>query len=501
MSINFKNIPSGGQVRTPLFYAELDNSQANTSSQQQRALVIGQMLASSTETPNVQSISAGPSDASARYGAGSMLAGMVAAYTLNDSFGELWCLPLADVASGSGGVAATGSVAFTGTATATGVLSLYVAGIKIATAVTSGTTAAQLATAVVAAAALIPNLPATLSVDGTTPSKVDITANHAGEAGNDIDIQLNYLGARGGEATPAGITPTITAMADGATNPTLTTALANLGDELFDFIVGPYTDEASIAALTSLLNDVSGRWSWEVQVFGGVFMAYRGTYGSQTTFGTGLNDQHSSCMGFPDSPTPVWIWAAATAGAAAVSLRADPGLPLQTLQIQGVLAPPQPSRFTLKQRNSLLFDGISTFTADDANNVYIENLITTYQKNAQGQPDDSYLQVETMYQLMFLIRDMKTLVTSKYGRIKLAPDGTRFGPGANVVTPSTVKADIIALYQQRESEGYVQNSAAFAAGLVVQINPQNAKRLDVLWDGDLIQGLRQFAMLGQFRNG
>jgi phage tail sheath gpL-like len=498
MSINFKNIPAGGQLRVPLFYAEVDASQANSASQLQRTLIIGQMLTASTETPNVPSISAGAADAQSRYGNGSMLAQMVWAYQQNDSFGEVWCLPLNDATTG--GVAATGSIAFAGTATEAGVLSLYVAGRLISTTVTSGMTAAQLATAVVAAAAQVPNLPVSCTVDGTTPSKVDFTALNAGLAGNDIDIRLNYLGSRGGQATPAGITPTITAMSGGATNPSLTAALANLGDEPFDFVVSPYTDATSIAALTALLNDVSGRWSWEIQVFGHVFCAYRGTYGALTTFGTGLNDQHTSCIGFYDSPSPVWAWAAATAGAAAVSLRADPGLPLQTLQIQGVLAPPLQSRFTLSQRNTLLFDGISTFKVDDAGAVSIENLITTYQKNAFGQADNSYLQVETMFLLMFLLRDMASLVTTKYGRVKLAQDGTRFGPGANVVTPSTVAADIIALYQQREYEGYVQNSAAFAAGLVVQINSSNPNRLDVLWDGILIDGLRQFALLAQFRN-
>ena len=67
-------------------------------------------------------------------------------------------------------------------------------------------------------------------------------------------------------------------------------------------------------------------------------------------------------MGFNDSPSPSYIWAADLAGTAAVSLRADPARPLQTLALSTVLAPPLHSRFDLSDRNTLLWDGVSTFT-------------------------------------------------------------------------------------------------------------------------------------------
>ena len=150
-------------------------------------------------------------------------------------------------------------------------------------------------------------------------------------------------------------------------------------------------------------------------------------------------------------------------------------------------------------RNTLLYDGISTFTVN-AGVVAIENLITTYQLNAQGLPDNSYLEVETMFLLMFVLRDLAVFVASSYARIKLAADGTRFAPGSNITTPSIIRADIIGRYKQLEFQGYVQQSAAFAAGLIVQQNPSNPSRVDVLYDPVLIQQLRIFAVLVQFRN-
>ncbi|WNC90957.1 phage tail sheath subtilisin-like domain-containing protein [Paraburkholderia sp. FT54] len=491
MTIPFKQIPQN--IRVPLFYAELDSSHANTAQANQRALIIGQITASGTATPNIPVISSGASDAAVQGGASSMLALMTAAYKANDTFGEVWYLPLSDAA---GAVAATGSIAFTAAPTANGTISLYIAGQLVTVPVTPAMTTAQIATAVAAAINLIAAMPVTATAATST---VTLTADNKGLAGNDIDIRFNYQGTAGGEFTPTGLTYTITAMASGATNPTLTTALGNLLDMPFDFIVCPYTDTTSLDALKAFLNDTTGRWSWQQQVYGHVFSANRGTFASQTTLGLTRNNQHETIMGFNDSPTPNWQWAAGLAGAAAVSLRADPATPLQTVVIQGVLAPPLQSRFNLSQRNTLLYDGISTFTVAQDGTVAIENLITTYQTNSFGQPDNSYLEVETLFTLAFLLRDYASMVTTKYARVKLAADGTRFAPGSNIVTPSIIKADIIAKFQEQEFNGYVQNSAAFAQALIVQQNASNPNRIDVLWPGTLIDQLRIFALLAQFR--
>jgi phage tail sheath gpL-like len=494
MSIPFANIPSN--LRVPLFYAEVDNSQANSGQQTQRALIIGQITPQGSATPGVPVISQGVSDAIAQGGQGSMLALMTAAYIAADDFGEVWYLPLADA---SGAVAANGSITVASAPTANGTLALYIAGQLVSVPVAVSDTVADVASSIAAAAAGVPSLPVSVVVDGTTSAKVNLTALNKGLAGNDIDIRTNYRGAAAGEATPAGLTLTIVAMTGGTTNPTLPVALANLGDKAFDFIICPYNDTASLDALKAFLNDQTGRWSWSNQVYGHVFAALRGTLASATTFLTARNNQHESIMPFNDSPTPNWLLAADLAGTAAVALRADPGRPLQTLALSTFQAPPQASRFDLSERNTLLFDGGSTFTVADDGTVQLEKVITTYQQNAFGAPDDSYLAIETMFLLMFVLRDLRSVVTSKYARVKLAADGTRFAPGSGIVTPSTIRADIIAEYQTLEFNGFVQDSAGFAQALVVQQNATNPNRVDVLWPGTLINQLNIFALLAQFR--
>jgi len=494
VTVPFKNIPSN--LRVPLFYAEVDNSQANSGAETQRTLIVGQVTAQGTAVVNVPVMGLGVADAKAKGGPGSMLALMAAAYLAADSFGEVWFLPLADA---NGAVAASGQVAFAGAPTATGVVSLYIAGQLVSLTVTSAQTPALIATALVAQINATLDLPVTAAVSGSASGTVVLTAKNAGTGGNEVDLRLNYRGSAGGESTPAGLSVTVTAMTGGATNPVLTTALAALGDQTFDFIVSPYTDTASLDALKALLNDQAGRWSYAKQLYGHVFAAQRGTVSTLATAGNARNNQHESILGFNDSPSPAWVWAADVAGTAAVSLRVDPGRPLQTLALSTVLAPPLASRFQLSERNTLLWDGISTFTVASDGTVAIENLITTYQKNAFGSADDSYLEVETLFLLMYVLRQQRSLVTSKYARVKLAADGTRFAPGSAIVTPKIIKADLIAQYQQLEYNGYVQDSDTFAQALIVERNTTSPNRVDVLWPGELINQLRVFALLAQFR--
>ncbi len=490
MSVSFSQIPAN--LRLPLFHAEVDASQASYFVQDQRALLIGQRLSTGTAVADVPVLVSSTDQAVTLFGAGSVLARMVAAYRRNDDFGGIWCLPLADAVAA---VAATGTVTLTGTTTAAGALSLYIAGQRVQVAVASGA-AATVATALAAAITAASDLPVTAAASTGT---VTLTAKNKGPLGNDIDVRLNFLGALGGEATPAGLTAAIVAMANGATAPSLAAGLAALGDEPFDFIASPYTDTTSLDAIKTLMDDQTGRWAWSRQLYGHVFAARRGTVSDLSTFGNARNDPHVTVLGYAASPTPPWEWAAALTGQAAKSLRIDPARPLQTLPLVGVLAPAVSARFTMSERQILLFDGVATFTTGTDGTVRIERAITTYQVNAYGQPDPSYLDVETLFTLTTVLRRLRSVITTKYARHKLANDGTTFGAGQAIVTPKIIKAELIAQYSEMETLGLVENMAAFKANLIVERDPTDPNRLNVLYPPDLVNQLRVFAVLAQFR--
>ena len=108
--------------------AEFDPSQANTATQNARALLIGQITSSGTATPNIAVQAYSQTQVNGLCGLNSMLALKYAAYRLMDPFGEVWLGPLTDA---SGGTAATGNISFTGPATAAGTLPLYLMGVSI----------------------------------------------------------------------------------------------------------------------------------------------------------------------------------------------------------------------------------------------------------------------------------------------------------------------------------------------------------------------------------
>lgn len=488
MTVPFATIPQN--LRTPLFFVEFDNSMANTATATQRTLLIGQMLDGAAGKDSIPERITSGTQAAERFGRGSMLHTEAEAYFRNDTAGEVWVLPLADTESQT---AAAGKLKITSAANDTGVISLYIAGIRVQMAVVATDTAEAIATGLATVINRNENLPVTAAAETDT---VTLTAKNKGAHGNGIDIRLNYLGLTGGESTPSGFEMTVTAMTGGNGSPDLLNGLANLKDRSFDFIVNPYTDTASLDVVKTFLAD---RWAWDKQLYGHSYGVITGTYGQLADLGEKRNDQHASLLGVNGSPSPDYQWSAAYTGAITQSLRNDPGRPLQTLVISGVLPPDDTKILELTERNNLLHSGISTFTVDDDGTVRVENIITTYQKNAYGDNDDSYLQVETLYLLMFVSRYLRTQVTSKFGRMKLAEDGTRFAPGAAIVTPNVIKAELIAQYGFLEFNGHVQDAKGFAKGLKVERNSQNPNRVDVLWTGTLINQLRVFALLNQFR--
>lgn len=502
MTVPFNTTPSN--LRVPLFYAELDPSRANTTQQPQRTLLIGQVTYDHTWPVNVPVRIPSSSSATTGGGFGSILATMAAMYLLNDPAGEVHALPIADA---GGATAATGTITITGPATASGTLALYVAGVYVPVAITSGDTATTIAINIAAAIngstgqAVTTMAACGLPVTATSAAGVvTLTARNAGLCGNDIDVRVNYRGSASGESTPAGVVVAIAAMSGGATNPTITTALAALADRPFDVIVLAANDTATLNALQSFLSDTAGRWSPLQQIYGHAIAALRGTAGTLATAGLARNDQHLQIVGFYDSPSPNWWWAAYFAAIEAASLRNDPAQPLQYLTGQGLLAPKSESRFPLTVRNStLLYSGITTWTVDATGAVVIENAITTYVTNAQGSADNSYLELETLFTLVYVIRALKSVVQSKYGRVKLAADGTRLAPNSNVVTPTIIKADVIAAYRALELAGFVQQSDAFAKALIVEKDATNPNRVNVLYPATLINQLRIFAALIQFR--
>lgn len=494
-AVSFNYIPTN--VRVPLFYAELDNSQAGYFSQNKRALLIGQKLAAGTQAVNTAVLVSTTGQAITLFGQGSMLARMHAAYRAQDPFGEVWCIAVADAGAG---VQATGTITVTGPATAAGTISLYIGGqlvsVAVANADTANTIAASINTAINAAA----DLPVTSTV---ATNVVTLTCKWKGPTGNDITVLDSFRGFSGGQALPAGVALAYTGsglLTGGTTNPTLPgNAITAMGDDEYDYVIHPYNDSASLDAFLAEYGDTAGRWSWSRQVYGHVYTALRGGLAALTTAGGLRNDPHHTIAGIDvDCPTPNWEYAAAYGAANAVCLNSDVARPTQTTPLNGVLVPRAGKRFLLTERQSLLNYGIATSNVSGGI-LRVERAITTYQKNASSQADPSYLDSETLHQLTEITRRLRSRITNKYPRHKLANDGTRFGAGQAIVTPSVIRGEIISEYAAMELDGLVENADLFKKYLIVERDSVNPNRLNVLLPPDLVNQLRIFAVLNQFR--
>lgn len=486
MPISFNQIPSN--IRVPLVYIEFDNSRAIAGTPQisHKILVLGQRLAAGSVAAAIPARITNDAQPEDYFGRGSMLAEMLKALRLANPYTETWAIALDDNGAGA---EAEGTYTFTGPATESGTLNLMIAGQRVQVAVASGDAQNAIAAAVNAAVNALTSLPVT---SGVAANVVTLTARHKGEAGNALDLRLNYYL---GEKTPKGVTVAIVAMAGGTTNPVVSAAIAAFGAEWWNSIVMPWTDAAN---LTLLETEMASRWGPLRMIDGQVYSAFRGTHGATDAFGAGRNSAFISCIGTNLAPQPPYVWAAAYGAVAAFNLAIDPARPLQTLALPGILPPALGARWTLPENNILLFDGIATATVDAGGQVLIQREVTMYQLNTFGLEDPSYLDVTSPATLSYIRYATRARVTQKFPRHKLADDGTRFGPGQAIVTPKVIKAELVALMRELEFAGLVENVDKFKEDLIVERNVNDRNRVDVMMPPDLVNQFRVFAAQIQF---
>ncbi len=496
----FSQIPSSNRV--PGVWTEVNNSAANSAVQNLRTLAVGQKFSGGTAAANVAVRVTSSGNANALFGRGSMLARMCMLALANDPNGELWACPLADDGAA---VAATWTMTMVGTTTAAGVFSLYIGGQLVLIPIDVTKTATQQATAIAAAVNAVLDLPVTATASAGV---VTFTARNLGYVYNILDFRMNYAGAAGGEALPAGTAVTFANLATGATDPSTATAITNLGDALFDFIALPYADSSATTILGAFQTELAGRWNAMRGVYGHVY-SVKSAYGAAgvvatasnlLTYGVTRNDPHASIMGLAKSPTPSWEVTGAFTAAAAQSIKTHPAMPTQTLVLVGVLAPATADQFLQSERASMLQDGIATCKVVNGA-VQIERDITTYQLDSNGAPDNSYLDSNTPHQLAYGIRYRKARLQAKYGRAILVASTRGVDPNVNavVVSPLTLQQEEFAIYDDLCVQAVYQNPAGFRDKFTIAINGTDPTRIDETNPPYLANQLRQIAAEYLFR--
>lgn len=426
------------------------------------------------------------------------------------------------------GVKASGTATISGTASAGGYASVTIDGTTFSAEVTSGQAATAVATNLAAAinaaggnvtasvnsavvtytwvsTGLAPNNYTTsgastatgitvtaTALSGGTNTVIRLNANNAGTLGNGIGVYTR-LNSDDGAFTDHLLSGVNTSMSGGAGDPSITTAITNLGEDLWDFITMPYAQSAYCNALDAWL---TARWGPMSQTYGTYYTAKVGaTAGEVMAFSATRNGQYGSMMPMHNSPQAAYRIAAVYGALAAAHLQDAPELsrPLQTLVMTGILPPKLVGdRWSTVERQSFYYAGASAFIVDHGGNVMIDRAVTFYQQDAWGNPDQSWLDVNTLAQLMYGLRYIKQYISETYPRCALVnenPAGLQ-----NFVTPRDIFTAMVHAYTGLVDLGVFQDVDRFQSMLIVEKNSQDPNRVDTYLPVEAVNQLRVLAI-------
>jgi len=477
MAVSFNAIP--GNLRVPLFYAEVNAGYVPTVSPS-RLLLIGGMQAVGTATPNQPVLVNGRQEG--LFGINSMLATMVIRASIAAPFQEIWALPLL-----AGGVSQvfTVNVAASFTGIPAGLYVVNVGDVRVTLyfdplLYTTPTFATALAAAI--------NLAPTEFVAVATATGVTLTSAVPGAFYSRTQITPAYLPSDAPMSLL--LTPTVTATTAG-TDPVLTAALVNLAADEYDFIACPYNTPTSRAAVTALL---AARWNPLQQLYGAAISFIDDTVGNLQTVGLTLGDPNLTVYGAYNMQSTGSAITASAAAIHAAHLQYAPELsrPLQTLALPSILGPKMPGdKIGPVGQNTLLYSGISTLTTQRNGAVQIGRAITTYQKDVYGNPDQSFLSPNTRAQLVYGIRYMRQYISSVWGRAALVdanPGGLQ-----NFCTTADLNASVLHSYQNLCNLGVFDQFQLFAANLIVERDQTDPSRVNAYLPFAAVNQLTVFA--------
>ena len=165
--------------------------------------------------------------------------------------------------------------------------------------------------------------------------------------------------------------------------------------------------------------------------------------------------------------------------------------PLQTLVLPGVLPPKVKSDYwDISERQTLYYDGLSGFIVNRDGTVSLDRVTTTYQTNAFGQNDTTFLDVDTIAQCVYAVRFIRQYLTQKHPRDALVdsnPNGLQ-----GFTTAADLRTDIIFAYTKLVNGGVMKNLALFAANLIVE-QAGDPNRINSYLPFDVVNQLRVFA--------
>lgn len=463
-NIAFESIQSS--IRKPGKYAEFNYKLAvrTLPGNRQKVLIPAQKTTAGTLPQNTLLDIFSEDEAALYFGRGSIGHLMVRAALITNPYMALTILPIDDAGAG---VFATCPITFAGNATNIGVTTIKALNQLIEIASISGDTPTVQAAALVAQIAKQPNLPFTAA---NVAGAVTLTAKNKGTLGNSIKISV--------KTTLTGTTVAATAFTGGATDPSLTAALAAAFSAGHNIIVSPFADTANLTVLRTHLDNVSAPLE---KRYTKAVCGFVGTSAGAITIQQSINGRRISGILAPNADEAPYELAACY-GAIRAFVE-DPAQPFNGLNLTYMGATPLANRMSRAEIDSCLYNGITPTEVGPGDKLQIVRAISMYVLDPQGIPDISGLDVTTQDTLDFVATAVIQRLSLRFPNSKKTKNNKR-----------KVRSEVFDVLLKCEEIEFIENVQENKDGVIVEDDLQDPTRVNIRIPVDVVNGMHVIAM-------
>lgn len=308
----------------------------------------------------------------------------------------------------------------------------------------------------------------TITVPATN---VKLIAKWKGSSGNKLFLETI------GDPT-LGATFTIVQPSGGLTNPSLTSALAQIGPNVWETMVVNGMEAQDTATLDALANYNEGRWTAAVPK---PFVAFHGARNTAEATVSAIPDSRktdrTNCViPAPGTVNLPFVIAAKAVARIAPMANNNPPTDYGTLPLSGIIPGNDSDQWDYLTRDAAVKAGTSTVEVVDGV-VQLSDVVTFY--HPTGDPIPAYRYVVDIVKLQNIIYNLNLIFSAaEWAAAPLIPDG-QATVNPNARTPKAAKSEIAALCDSLGLQAIISDPTTAKKSITAVINSQNPKRLDV----------------------
>jgi len=383
----------------------------------------------------------------------------------------------------AGAVAGDGSILTVAAAGATsaGTISIYIGGQRIPVTIAKDTSAADIQIAIAAAINAAVPLPVTALVDGVEEDQTNITSKYKGLIANDITLAINLTESEK-DATPGGVTFTVTALTNGAGTPTITDALNLMGDDWYTYVVNTFGSESTTMAAFATYNE-DERWDTLVNKF---FRAFYGSIDDLATITAVTDaltlDRTNSAITSPGAYSLPLEFAALAVGQMAARNQNNPAQPYTGLLLDGLVPSSEitgsdsGTQWTYTQRDAAVRDGCSTTILQDGI-IALEDVVMHYHK--EGEEPPAFQWAVDIAKLAEWAYNVNLVFTGNNWRGKILVDDTDIVVNPDARRPKDAVAEIFKLADAASFAAIITDPGFTKENTAASIDVANPNRINI----------------------